>query len=126
MGDRAPGGITPGDSSEMGRPASEPAQTRCGTPGHQPQVDGDRAAGSSRSQKARDKALANRKLARDGGDPLADGRPAKRIPRFAAAAVRRTSGRMASRTMKAQSNFTDPESSIMKTSSEGFQPCYNA
>ena len=27
---------------------------------------------------------------------------------------------------KAQSNFTDPESSIMKTSSEGFQQCYNA
>ena len=27
---------------------------------------------------------------------------------------------------KAQSNFTDPESSIMKTSSEGYQQCYNA
>ena len=27
---------------------------------------------------------------------------------------------------KAQSNFTDPESRIMKTSSEGFQQCYNA
>ena len=27
---------------------------------------------------------------------------------------------------KAQSNFTDPESPIMKTSSEGFQQCYNA
>ena len=27
---------------------------------------------------------------------------------------------------KAQSNFTDPESSIMKTNSEGFQQCYNA
>ena len=27
---------------------------------------------------------------------------------------------------KAQSNFTDPESAIMKTSSEGFQQCYNA
>ena len=27
---------------------------------------------------------------------------------------------------KAQSNFTDPESSIMKTSNEGFQQCYNA
>ena len=27
---------------------------------------------------------------------------------------------------KAQSNFTDPESKIMKTSSEGFQQCYNA
>ena len=27
---------------------------------------------------------------------------------------------------KAQSNFTDPESQIMKTSSEGFQQCYNA
>ena len=27
---------------------------------------------------------------------------------------------------KAQSNFTDPESSIMKTSSAGFQQCYNA
>ena len=27
---------------------------------------------------------------------------------------------------KAQSNFTDPESSIMKTSSEEFQQCYNA
>ena len=27
---------------------------------------------------------------------------------------------------KAQSNFTDPESGIMKTSSEGFQQCYNA
>ena len=27
---------------------------------------------------------------------------------------------------KAQSNFTDPESSIMNTSSEGFQQCYNA
>ena len=26
----------------------------------------------------------------------------------------------------AQSNFTDPESRIMKTSSEGFQQCYNA
>jgi len=26
------GGITPGDSSETGRPASERAQTRCGTP----------------------------------------------------------------------------------------------
>ena len=26
----------------------------------------------------------------------------------------------------AQSNFTDPESQIMKTSSEGFQQCYNA
>ena len=26
---------------------------------------------------------------------------------------------------KAQSNFTDPESQIMKTSSEGFQQCYN-
>ena len=26
----------------------------------------------------------------------------------------------------AQSNFTDPESVIMKTSSEGFQQCYNA
>ena len=26
---------------------------------------------------------------------------------------------------KAQSNFTDPESGIMKTSSEGFQQCYN-
>ena len=28
--------------------------------------------------------------------------------------------------LKAQSNFTDPESQIMKTSSEGFQQCYNA
>ena len=27
---------------------------------------------------------------------------------------------------KAQSNFTDPESGIMKTSGEGFQQCYNA
>ena len=27
---------------------------------------------------------------------------------------------------KAQSNFTDPESGIMKTSSEGFQQCYNS
>ena len=27
---------------------------------------------------------------------------------------------------KAQSNFTDPESGIMKTSAEGFQQCYNA
>ena len=27
---------------------------------------------------------------------------------------------------KAQSNFTDPESRIMKTSNEGFQQCYNA
>ena len=27
---------------------------------------------------------------------------------------------------KAQSNFTDPESSVMKTSNEGFQQCYNA
>ena len=27
---------------------------------------------------------------------------------------------------KAQSNFTDPESGIMKTSSEGFQQCFNA
>ena len=27
---------------------------------------------------------------------------------------------------KAQSNFTDPESGVMKTSSEGFQQCYNA
>ena len=27
---------------------------------------------------------------------------------------------------KSQSNFTDPESSIMKTSNEGFQQCYNA
>ena len=27
---------------------------------------------------------------------------------------------------KAQSNFTDPESQIMKTSAEGFQQCYNA
>ena len=27
---------------------------------------------------------------------------------------------------KAQSNFTDPESQILKTSSEGFQQCYNA
>ncbi len=26
----------------------------------------------------------------------------------------------------AQSNFTDPESRIMKTSTEGFQQCYNA
>ena len=31
-----------------------------------------------------------------------------------------------SRDAKAQSNFTDPESRIMKTSSEGFQQCYNA
>ena len=30
------------------------------------------------------------------------------------------------RTLCAQSNFTDPESQIMKTSSEGFQQCYNA
>ena len=37
---------------------------------------------------AREKALANRKLARDGGDPLADRRRAKRIPLFAAAAQR--------------------------------------
>ena len=27
---------------------------------------------------------------------------------------------------KAQSNFTDPDSAIMKTSAEGFQQCYNA
>ena len=27
---------------------------------------------------------------------------------------------------KSQSNFTDPESSVMKTSNEGFQQCYNA
>ena len=26
---------------------------------------------------------------------------------------------------KAQSNFTDPDSAIMKTSAEGFQQCYN-
>ena len=37
---------------------------------------------------AREKALANRKLARDGGDPLADRRRAKRIPLFAALAER--------------------------------------
>ena len=35
---------------------------------------------------AREKALVNRKFARDGGDPLADRRRAKRIPLFAAAA----------------------------------------
>ena len=38
---------------------------------------------------AREKALVNRKLARDGGDPLADRRRAKRIPLFAAAAEKR-------------------------------------
>ena len=37
---------------------------------------------------AREKALVNRKLARDGGDPLADRRRAKRIPLFAAVAER--------------------------------------
>ena len=37
---------------------------------------------------AREKALVNRKLARDGGDPLADRRRAKRVPLFAAAAER--------------------------------------
>ena len=37
---------------------------------------------------AREKAVVNRKLARDGGDPLADRRRAKRIPLFAAAAER--------------------------------------
>ncbi len=37
---------------------------------------------------AREKALVYRKLARDGGDPLADRRRAKRIPLFAAAAER--------------------------------------
>ena len=37
---------------------------------------------------AREKALANRKLARDGGDPLADRRRAQRIPLFAAVAER--------------------------------------
>ena len=37
-----------------------------------------------------------------------------------------TSGPTASPSRKAQSNFTDPESQIMKTGSEGFQQCYNA
>ena len=32
----------------------------------------------------------------------------------------------ASRTLRPQSNFTDPESGIMKTSHDGFQQCYNA
>ena len=27
---------------------------------------------------------------------------------------------------KAQNNFTDPDSAIMKTGAEGFQQCYNA
>ena len=27
---------------------------------------------------------------------------------------------------QAQSNFTDPQSAIMKTSNDGFQQCYNA
>ena len=27
---------------------------------------------------------------------------------------------------KTQSNFTDPDSAIMKTGAEGFQQCYNA
>ena len=37
-----------------------------------------------------------------------------------------TSGAYGEPEPKAQSNFTDPESQIMKTSSEGFQQCYNA
>ena len=37
---------------------------------------------------AREKALVNRKLAREGGDPLAEKRRAERTPTFAAAAVR--------------------------------------
>ena len=41
-------------------------------------------------------------------------------------AVRRTSVRMASRTTRRRATSRNPESSIMKTSSEGFQQCYNA
>ena len=69
-----------------GRPANPPR------PGAEPwsPAAGGRRQGSRLVPlaEARDKALANRKLARDGGDPLADGRPAKRIPLFAAAAER--------------------------------------
>ena len=39
---------------------------------------------------------------------------------------RRTNEVMENRHPKAQSNFTDPESGIMKTSTEGYQQCYNA
>ena len=35
-------------------------------------------------------------------------------------------GQVGAREPKAQSNFTDPESRIMNTSTEGFQQCYNA
>ena len=41
----------------------------------------------SRSPKAREQALANRKLARSGGDPLSDKRRAKAVPTFAEAAA---------------------------------------
>ena len=37
-----------------------------------------------------------------------------------------TSGSTVSRTRRRRATFTDPESRIMKTSSEGFQQCYNA
>ena len=40
--------------------------------------------------------------------------------------TRPPAGRAASPAPKAQSNFTDPESRIMKTSADGFQQCHGA
>ncbi len=44
---------------------------------------------------ARDRAMANRKLAREGGDPLAEKRRADAMPTFADAAARVVEGKRA-------------------------------
>ena len=53
----------------------------------------------------------------------ADPRHRLRLSRHHPSLERRPAAELAE---KAQSNFTDPESSLMKTSGEGFQQCYNA
>ena len=48
------------------------------------------------------------------------------VARFGTLSIDGTKVRANASKRKAQSNFTDPQSRIMKTSTEGFQQCYNA
>ena len=68
-------------------------------------------------------AKARLEAAQRAGDEVRGRKPGQDRPRGGGRPYKRAYGEPEP---KAQSNFTDPESRIMKTSTEGFQQCYNA
>ena len=126
-----------------GRMAREERRLQAGDPGVAEDCRGGRRSGGRPLRRGgpRRRAAGGAQAARGpaGGDPGGEGAPGGRAERDGRRAGPQGRDRSATRRggqpykreygepdETAQSNFTDPESRIMKTSSEGFQQSYNA